>query len=119
MADSDILSFAQLVRGKDASPERRCREGQHGDVHQKQGVEDYQDMVHPFDIGADPQTLGEESSPNAIKDVGGQGLRELAIYFAGQLGRDFRRSDWLYFASPPGFCVRKSAIAKSSRGVSP
>ena len=42
-------------------------------------------MVHPFDIGADPQTLGEESSPNAIKFLGEQGLRELAIYFAGQL----------------------------------
>jgi hypothetical protein len=34
---------------------------------------------------ADPQTLGEESPPNAIKFLGEQGLRELAIYLRDSL----------------------------------
>ena len=34
---------------------------------------------------ADPQTLGEESPTNAIKFLGEQGLRELAIYLRDRL----------------------------------
>ena len=34
---------------------------------------------------ADPQTLGEESPPNAIRLFGEQGLRELAIYLRDSL----------------------------------
>jgi len=33
----------------------------------------------------DPQTLGEESPQNAIKFLGRQGLRQLAIYFRDSL----------------------------------
>ena len=34
---------------------------------------------------ADPQTLGEESPPNAIKFSGKQGFQELALYFRDRL----------------------------------
>src|SRR4029077_5727689 len=34
---------------------------------------------------ADPQTLGEESPPNAIKFSGRQGFRELALYLRESL----------------------------------